>query len=71
MEGSDSEDEDMDGEGALEINGDPLTSKSAFKAVVINVLVENQLDSKRASKMEILDFLTLLNAMNAANIHFR
>ena len=44
MEGSDSEDEDMDGEGALEINGDPLTSKSAFKAVVINVLVENQLD---------------------------
>lgn len=42
-----------------------------FKALLIKVLTDNELDQKRASKMEILDFLTLLNAMNAAGVHFK
>lgn len=51
--------------------GDPVESVKAFRAYLINVLVSNELDQKRASKMEILDFLTLLNALNKADIHFR
>ena len=37
---SDSEDEDMDQVGN-EAEGDPLTSKPAFKALLISVLVDN------------------------------
>jgi hypothetical protein len=51
--------------------GCPLTSKSAFKELVIKTLEEAELDKKRAAKMEILDFLTLLNAFNNAGIHFK
>ena len=40
-ENSDSDDEDMEGEVA---EGEPLTSKPAFKALLISVLVDNQLD---------------------------
>jgi hypothetical protein len=51
--------------------GTPLTSKSCFKEHVIKTLEGVGLDKKRAAKMEILDFLTLLNAFNAAGIHFK
>ena len=43
----------------------------AFKNLLVKVLTENELDQKRAAKMEILDFLTLLNVMNAAGVHFK
>lgn len=57
-------DEDMGDEG-------PIESKKVFRDYLINVLVSCDLEKKRASKMEILDFLTLLNCMNQAGIHFR
>jgi hypothetical protein len=63
---SDAEIEDMAEEGS-----DPVESVSAFKNLLIKVLTDNELDQKRASKMEILDFLTLLNVMNAAGVHFK
>ena len=50
---------------------DPLTSRTAFKQLVIETLEGEELLTKRAAKMEILDFLTLLNAMNQAGIHFK
>ena len=50
---------------------DPLTSRAAFKALVIATLEGEELLTKRAAKMEILDFLSLLNAMNQAGIHFK
>ena len=50
---------------------DPLESVKAFKKLLVHVLEVNELDKKRAAKMEILDFLTLLNVMNAAGIHFK
>ena len=50
---------------------DPLTSRNAFKKLVIETLEAEELLTKRAAKMEILDFLTLLNAMNQAGIHFK
>lgn len=53
-----------------EIDSDPMTSRAAFKDMIIKVLEENELDQKRASKMEILDFLTLLNALNEKGVHF-
>lgn len=34
-------------------------------------LIESGMEQKRASKMEILDFLTLLNCLNKAGIHFK
>lgn len=50
--------------------GDPKTCIVAFKQLVIDVLEQNELDQKRAAKMEILDFLTLLNLFNGAGVHF-
>lgn len=51
--------------------GDPVESQAAFKAYLLHTMVSNELDQKRASKMEILDFLTLLNCLNKAGIHFK
>ena len=50
---------------------DPMQSIIAFKNLLIKVLTDNELDQKRDSKMEILDFLTLLNVMNASGVHFK
>lgn len=65
-----SDDEGDSGDEAEE-SGDPAESKAAFKVYMINVLTSNELDQKRAAKMEILDFLTLLNCFNKAGIHFK
>ena len=43
---------------------DPVDSVKTFRKYMIKVLVKNELEQKRASKMEILDFLTLLNCLN-------
>jgi hypothetical protein len=64
-----SEDDEKDPEE--DVGGDPFESRAAFKIYLIDVLTSNELDQKRASKMEILDFLTLLNCMNQAGIHFK
>ena len=50
--------------------GDPKTCIVAFKQVVIDILQKNELDQKRAAKMELLDFLNLLNLFNKQGIHF-
>ncbi len=50
-----------DEESEGEIEGDPVSSRPVFKTYLLRALSENQLDQKRAAKMEILDFLTLLN----------
>ena len=60
-------DEESDAE---EAEGDPLESRAAFKQLLIKTLEENEMDNKRAAKMEIIDFLTVLNAMNQVGIHF-
>ena len=44
--------EDVDGAG-----DDPNESLAAFKELVLGVLESNELDKKRASKMEIVDFM--------------
>lgn len=62
--------EEMEDEEAA-VGADPLTSRAAFKRLVISTLEAEDLLSKRASKMEILDFLTCLNAMNKVGIHFK
>ena len=48
-----------------------MTSRAAFKKLVISTLEAEELSAKRAAKMEILDFLTLLNAMNQNGLHFK
>ena len=60
------EEDDLLGEGT----GDPTTCLITFKKIVIDILEENDLASKRAAKMEIVDFLNLLSLFNAAGIHF-
>ena len=61
------DDEESDAE---QVEGDPLESRAAFKQLLIKTLEENEMDKKRAAKMEIIDFLTVLNAMNKVGIHF-
>jgi 18S rRNA (adenine1779-N6/adenine1780-N6)-dimethyltransferase len=51
--------------------GDPLTCLVTFKELVIEVLESNDLATKRAAKMEIMDFLNLLSKLNAKGIHFK
>ena len=46
------------------VDDNPLTSRAAFKKLVIATLESEELLTKRAAKMEILDFLSLLNGMN-------
>ena len=58
------EDLESMGDNPEEENGDPLTSLPAFKNLVVGVLEKNELSQKRASKMEILDFLNLLSVFN-------
>ena len=66
------EEEEMeDDNDEVEEGTDPLTSRVAFKKLVIETLEQEELLTKRAAKMEILDFLSLLNAMNQAGIHFK
>ena len=50
--------------------GDLSTCLITFKNLITSTLEENELDKKRASKMEILDFLNLLNVLNGKGIHF-
>lgn len=66
-----SDDEDMSADEDAPDLGDPVESAPAFKKYLLNVLTSNELDQKRAAKMEILDFLTLLNYLNKAGIHFK
>jgi hypothetical protein len=67
---SDSEDGE-EGEAESGNLGDPAESQAAFKQYMLAQLIENGMEQKRASKMEILDFLTLLNCLNKAGIHFK
>ena len=66
-------DEDMGEEMGddLEATGDSMTCLIAFKKKVTDVLDNNDLGQKRASKMEIMDFLNLLSLFNAEGIHFK
>lgn len=64
-------DDEQENDEEVEEGADPLTSRAAFKKLVIETLETEELLTKRASKMEILDFLTLLNAMNQVGIHFK
>lgn len=63
------DDEEIEEEG--EESEDPVKSIKAFKKLVVAVLEENEMDKKRACKMEIIDFLNLLKIMNEKGIHFK
>lgn len=64
------EDEEIEEEDGEE-SEDPVKSIKAFKKLVVSVLEENEMDKKRACKMEIIDFLNLLKIMNEKGIHFK
>jgi hypothetical protein len=61
-------DDEKDDEEKMEDNeeesNDPVKSIKAFKTLVIKTLEDNEMDKKRASKMEIMDFLNLLRIFN-------
>lgn len=68
------DDDEGEGEEHMETEeeaNDPLKSAKAFKALVVKTLEDNQMDQKRASKMEIIDFLNLLRIFNEQGIHFK
>jgi len=67
----DEEEEAMDEESKDGGEGDPLKDIKAFKKIVVTALIDNQMDQKRASKMEIIDFLNLLKIFNEKGIHFK
>lgn len=61
---SDVEDEEQMEEDDDDGEVDPIKSIKAFKKLVVKTLEDNQMNDKRACKMEIMDFLNLLNIMN-------
>lgn len=58
------------------INSLPIPSKlenegDGMKSIIMDVLVASGFEEKRAAKMDIDDFLKLLESFHAANIHFK
>ncbi len=51
--------------------GDPVSCIKAFKAMIVSILEDNQMNDKRACKMEIIDFLNLLRIFNEKGVHFK
>jgi hypothetical protein len=64
-------DDEEDGEEEAKEDSDPVKSIKAFKRLVVKTLEENEMDQKRACKMEIIDFLNLLKIFNEQGIHFK
>lgn len=64
------EEEEMEDDGAPD-SDDPVKDIKAFKKLVIKTLEDNEMQEKRACKMEIMDFLNLLNIFNQQGIHFK
>ena len=56
--------DDKEEEKIEEESTDPRKSIVAFKKVVVKTLEENKMSDKRAVKMEIMDFLNLLEIFN-------
>ena len=65
----DEDEEEMDEEESKD--DDPLKSIKGFKAIVVKALIDNEMDQKRACKMEIIDFLNLLKIFNDIGVHFK
>lgn len=68
-EEDDDDEEEMDEEESKDDN--PVKSIKAFKAMVVKALIDNEMDQKRACKMEIMDFLNLLKIFNDIGVHFK
>ena len=66
----DEDEEEMDEEEESK-DDDPLKSIKGFKAMVVKALIDNEMDQKRACKMEIIDFLNLLKIFNDIGVHFK
>lgn len=54
-----------------ETEQDPAKNIKCFKRLVVQTLEENEMNEKRACKMEIMDFLNLLRIFNEKGIHFK
>ncbi len=65
------EEEKMNDQEEEEKEQDPVKSIKAFKSLVVKTLEDNQMQEKRACKMEIMDFLNLLKIFNEKGIHFK
>lgn len=63
-------DDDKMEEEAEESNN-PVQNIKAFKKMVVKTLEDNAMNEKRACKMEIIDFLNLLNIFNEKGVHFK
>ena len=63
--------EEEEDDSDSEESEDPLKSLKAFKKLVVSTLEKHEMSSKRACKMEIIDFLNLLKIMNDNGIHFK
>jgi 18S rRNA (adenine1779-N6/adenine1780-N6)-dimethyltransferase len=68
----DEEKEDVEEEVMQAEDGDKKKKeRSEFKARLLNILIENKYAEMRGSKMDIDDFLNLLNIFNNNDIHFK
>jgi 18S rRNA (adenine1779-N6/adenine1780-N6)-dimethyltransferase len=66
----DEEEEEMEDEEESK-SDDPIKCIKAFKKMVVTALIDNEMDQKRACKMEIIDFLNLLKIFNDIGVHFK
>ena len=67
--------DDEDDEDEVEVEapkGEKMEEeKQSFKAKMMKILEDNDMNLKRAKKLEVEDFLKLLNIFNSNNIHFK
>ena len=59
------------GEEETKESSDPIKNIKAFKDLVVKTLIDNDMNEKRACKMEIIDFLNLLKIFNEQGVHFK
>lgn len=57
-------------EEAMDDGDEEDESPGEFKQKVVKILEDCKMIEKRSSKMQIVDFLALLNAFNEGGIHF-
>ena len=68
MEEDDSDEGEKDDEMEEEEECDKLKD---FKQMIVDMLEENKLITKRSAKLDLTDFLQLLSIFNKKGIHFR
>jgi len=70
-EKKDEDDDEDDNDNEIDVENGVKNELAEFKQKILNILTESKFNENRASKMDIDDFMNLLNIFNNSGIHFK